>query len=203
MAADQRMALWKEGLSDLEIARRAQCSVSTVCRWRLDRGLHPNRVREPMPAETKAEALRLFEAGVPLREISDRLGVFVETLRKLAIRSGVQYERSRHRTSAKEVHGTLGYGGYVELRVDRDGPYGNLVHHGSEDRGYAPLHRMRMQDKLGRQLQPGEIVHHVDGDIYNNSPQNLELFASVAEHLAHHREEGVPARCKEAADRWP
>lgn len=203
MAEDQRMALWEEGLSDLEISRREQCSVATVCRWRLDRGLRPNRVREPMPAETKAEALRLFEAGIPLREISDQLGVFVETLRKLALRSGVRYERSRQRTSAKEVHGTLGYGGYVELLVDRAGPYGNLVHHGGRDRGYAPLHRMRMQDKLGRQLQAGEIVHHVDGDIYNNSHQNLELFASISEHLAHHRESGAPARCKESADRWP
>lgn len=51
---------------------------------------------------------------------------------------------------------------------------------------YAYEHRRVMERKLGRQLKPGEVVHHIDGDRTNNSPDNLEVFASNGEHLRHH-----------------
>jgi hypothetical protein len=35
-----------------------------------------------------------------------------------------------------------------------------------------------MQETLGRQLLPGENVHHKDGDKQNNSPENLELWVT-------------------------
>ena len=160
--------------------------------------------KKQMTKEQQDAALDMVRSGMTLREISDKTGIFVETIRKLANRRSVPYKRAERRTLGKEVHGTLGYGGYVELRVSVDGPYKNLIHHGVNPggrTGYAALHRMRMQDKLGRELLPGEIVHHIDGDIYNNSHVNLALFSSVKEHLAHHKEEGVH-RCKESADRW-
>ena len=33
-----------------------------------------------------------------------------------------------------------------------------------------------MEAKLGRLLQPDEVVHHVDGDHTNNKPNNLEVM---------------------------
>lgn len=53
-------------------------------------------------------------------------------------------------------------------------------------RKYAFEHRLVMEKKLGRRLKPNEIVHHVDGDVKNNNPVNLELFNSQAEHLRFH-----------------
>lgn len=47
-------------------------------------------------------------------------------------------------------------------------------------------HRVVMEQILGRPLQPGEVVHHKDGNFLNNNPENLELFSSLAEHTAHH-----------------
>lgn len=47
-------------------------------------------------------------------------------------------------------------------------------------------HRVVMEEKLGRKLRPGEIVHHIDEDKTNNHPDNLQLFASQAEHARHH-----------------
>lgn len=48
-------------------------------------------------------------------------------------------------------------------------------------------HRVVAEQKLGRKLKPGEVVHHIDGDIQNYSPENLMVFASQAEHLEWHR----------------
>src|SRR4051812_36400181 len=42
---------------------------------------------------------------------------------------------------------------------------------------------------LGRALQEGEGVHHINGDGTDNPPENLRVFASSAEHLRHHGEE--------------
>lgn len=41
--------------------------------------------------------------------------------------------------------------------------------------GYVPEHRLVMEQKLGRRLERGESVHHIDGDRANNAPENLQL----------------------------
>ena len=48
------------------------------------------------------------------------------------------------------------------------------------------VHRWVMEKKLGRKLKPGEIVHHIDRNKLNNSPENLEVFANQDEHQEHH-----------------
>lgn len=48
-------------------------------------------------------------------------------------------------------------------------------------------HRVAMERKLGRKLKPGEVVHHIDGNKRNNDPENLMLFASIAEHSRYHK----------------
>ncbi len=37
------------------------------------------------------------------------------------------------------------------------------------------IHREVMEQKLGRKLRPGELVHHKDENKLNNDPDNLEL----------------------------
>lgn len=51
-------------------------------------------------------------------------------------------------------------------------------------------HRIAAEQKLGRPLRKGEVVHHVDGDKHNNDPQNLMIFESQAEHARWHKERG-------------
>lgn len=46
-------------------------------------------------------------------------------------------------------------------------------------------HRVIAERKLGRPLRDGEVVHHIDGNIRNNTPENLEII-SQAEHMRRH-----------------
>lgn len=49
--------------------------------------------------------------------------------------------------------------------------------------GYVFEHRLMMEQKIGRYLLNTEVVHHIDGNRSNNSPDNLEVFGSNADHL--------------------
>jgi hypothetical protein len=52
--------------------------------------------------------------------------------------------------------------------------------------GYRLQHHLVIEDSLGRPLEKGEIVHHIDGNKLNNSIDNLYLCKSVAEHRQIH-----------------
>jgi hypothetical protein len=46
-------------------------------------------------------------------------------------------------------------------------------------------HKWVAELKLGRALQKGEVVHHIDGNKHNNSPENLAVMTQ-AEHCKLH-----------------
>lgn len=59
------------------------------------------------------------------------------------------------------------------------------------------LHRRVAETMLGRPLQPGEVVHHLDGDSTNNAPENLVVLPSQnyhahAEWVLRHERRGQP-----------
>ncbi|GKX27862.1 hypothetical protein SH1V18_03420 [Vallitalea longa] len=47
-------------------------------------------------------------------------------------------------------------------------------------------HRVVAEKKIGRKLRDGEVVHHMDGNKLNNSPDNLKVFRSQVEHATWH-----------------
>jgi hypothetical protein len=61
------------------------------------------------------------------------------------------------------------------------------IHHpehlnATED-GYIAKHRLVMEEKLGRYLNKEELVHHIDGNKLNNSPENLEIVNGTGRHF--------------------
>lgn len=71
--------------------------------------------------------------------------------------------------------------GYTLIRLYGH-PYG-------DKKGYVYLHRLVVEEYLGRYLHPDEKVHHKDGNTDNNNIENLEIM-SQAEHLSLHRKKG-------------
>jgi hypothetical protein len=54
-------------------------------------------------------------------------------------------------------------------------------------------HQVIMEQKLGRPLSPGEVIHHIDGNKANNAPENLQL-TTQSKHIREHLVEMHAAR---------
>jgi hypothetical protein len=50
-------------------------------------------------------------------------------------------------------------------------------------KGKTSIHRIVAEQKLGRPLQKGEVVHHIDGNRHNNHPDNLMILPSQSAHM--------------------
>lgn len=65
--------------------------------------------------------------------------------------------------------------------------------------GYVLLHRIIMENHLGRILDNNEVVHHIDGDKKHNIIENLQLM-TAAEHARLHAQKGrkmIMLKCPE------
>jgi hypothetical protein len=71
--------------------------------------------------------------------------------------------------------------------------HGYIMVHDLENRrsncnGYIKRAVFNMEKKLGRELKPEEIVHHIDRNKKNDNPENLMLCVDHSEHMKFHWE---------------
>lgn len=59
-------------------------------------------------------------------------------------------------------------------------------HPRSTKEGSVYEHVLVVEEKIGRHLKDGEVVHHIDENKYNNSSENLIVFKTNSDHVSFH-----------------
>lgn len=149
------------------------------CREAFD-GFLPDfsKCRNPDEAET---ILRMARDGYLSAEIAEALGKTPKAVQKFFRR--YNFPNLQNIENLRMHEQPMWNGGIKMMKgyqYKRTPGHPNGTKHGC----YVAVHRLVMEEKLGRYLLRTEVVDHIDGDILNNSPDNLRVFASNAEHLA-------------------
>lgn len=169
LAAD----LSNQGMTNREIA--AELGVSPVTLWKA--GWRKPRYDSAESIDWEF-AQKILDKGGDFANVAAHFGVSVKTLRRYQEKVGVRLvpsPRLHDRAPAWKGGVVRSRRGYVRLHLP-DHPDAN-------PRGYVLEHRLVMERKLGRRLLPEEVVHHINQIKDDNREENLELFASNADHL--------------------
>lgn len=142
-----------------------------------------NQYPNPACERNKELVLQLFDGGMSLTKIAKRIGTKPQIVSKFVLRHGRSKEQFQDGAYGPNNHGwkggrTVDKHGYV-LLLRPDHP------RAKKHTGYVQEHRLVMEEFLGRFLLPTEVVHHINGIRDDNRVENLQVFQSNAEHLAH------------------
>jgi len=115
-----------------------------------------------------------YEAGASLARLGRERSVSATAIKNAILRAGgsIRPEGSGPRSYAWKGGTHYTSSGYV-MEHCLEGPHAAMATKG----GYAPQHRLRMAEKLGRDLRPQENVHHINGVRDDNRIENLELWS--------------------------
>lgn len=185
-----------------DVAKEVGSHRETVRRWVVKYGfpIKPKtRAGKPRKEATAPLANRDWLHGElekkSLNQIAGELDITIDTVRNWAHRHGL-IKRDINRSEAVKIglakkfpNGRFGKdasnwkggrrmsGNYMTIHVPD--------HPRADNSGYVMEHRLVAEERLGRFLEPNEIVHHKDGNKTNNSPENLEVLTR-SEHVQKH-----------------
>lgn len=178
--------LYESGLETTQIGKQLGLRCGTVLYHLKRRGVRIRKARIDWPVEQMRQWYE--QEGLTLQQIADRLNQSQKLVNKVAKKHGFQMRRRGPKSGAEHPDWkggrTIDKAGYI-LVYQPDHPNSN-------GHGYIREHRLIMSQMLGRHLEKGEVVHHIDGDPQNNSPENLQLYATNGVHLAETRKGQIP-----------
>lgn len=132
------------------------------------------------------------DEGRTHRWVADQIGTTDQNISKLcakyAIRVHPRGPRKTGRRPLRDKHG------YILIHMPEHP-------HARKPAGYILEHRLVMERKLGRLLEPHEVVHHLNGVNDDNRPENLEVYSDNATHLREELTGRVPKWTEEGRQR--
>lgn len=154
------------------------------------------RLRDLIEVQQVPQRIAAERLGWPLRRVERVIARLHLTTQHVGRFSGPAYD-PRWKGGV-----TVDHDGY-RLRYCPGHPFGRT------HTKYVLEHRLVMEEMLGRYLHPTEVVHHRNKRKQDNRPENLQLFASNADHLRaeltghrpHWTTSGI-ARIQAGVQRW-
>lgn len=155
-----------DSMSRRDMAKRLRRSVRAVESRSRVLGLAKFRVRAFSPKEDR---IIRASAGRTSVDVAQQLVRNPSVVRMRAKRLGLGYWKEFSPIATE-------YRGYIIRRIEkRKGVYQRI-----------PEHRAIMEEHIGRRLERGERVHHINCDKRDNRIENLHLFTSPVAHIQTH-----------------
>lgn len=159
----------------------------------------------PLPRRRIDRIVEAHRSGLSICEIARTLKEDRHVVRKYLLKEGEELRPPKVLRGPKSPHWKGG-------RIAQPGDYVYIKspdHPNRNRNGYVAEHRLVMESMIGRYLTKDEVVHHKNKNRQDNRPENLELFSSNSEHLAHELKGQIPKwseegskRIREGHDRW-
>jgi transposase len=195
------LQLYKNGLSTNEIAKKYDCSVAPIIKiLKEHNALRTLEERNKLAAVKRTgksrpslrkqnfsdeKVIELYKSGLSSYEIGKIVGLSYSGVDKILKKHGVPKRTIKEAINIKIKKGTFvtpwkpmeqhcnwkggriedARSGYVRVKA----PW----HPRANSKGYVFEHILVCEQKIGRFLEPGEVVHHINGIRNDNRPENL------------------------------
>ena len=156
----QIVPLYQSGLNGLEIARRLGVSKNSAYAVIAREGVASRGHEKRVFAQPELDDIILrYEAGEAIEAIGRVHGTNEAKISEMLKELGKETSKQ---TRILPDRRSINAEGYIRIRIGKNRS--------------VLEHRHVMEQTLGRPLEPGENVHHLNGDRSDNRPENLELW---------------------------
>lgn len=163
------------------MARRLGLPFHAVQAYLQRQGIGAARPRGASPVIDPVHLRRLIEVERRTQqEAAETLGCSVSAVERTCRRLRLETARTGPRAGASHPDWS---GGRVLAKAGYIDVYAPLHPHAKSTTSRVAEHRLMMEAILGRYLEPGEVVDHIDNHPQHNWPGNLRVFASNTDHL--------------------
>jgi len=142
--------------------------------------------------EREHEIVKLYKNGLSYRDIPANTRTIMRVLKKYDIKPRKGSEAIKTQWSGKkgEERRALERSKAKYRIITTDGYYAVLYpySHRSKDKGRVKEHMLIAEEKIGRRLRKGEVVHHINEIKTDNRPENLQVMTASKHHKLHYEQ---------------